>query len=108
MFQYFRHFHVAKLGKILPASKEIPAKGELLTFSTGTQQPVVPDADKTSWWYMHEKSPDKLYTRNGQFFPLSLITVILYRKGNGIIIHTDDAVITDGNAVSIFAHVFNY
>ena len=34
VFQYFRHFHVAKLGKILPASKEVSAKGELLIFGT--------------------------------------------------------------------------
>ena len=36
MFQYFRHFHVTKLGNILPTAEEIPAKGELLAFSTGT------------------------------------------------------------------------
>ena len=34
VFQYFRHFHVAKLGKILPASKEISAEAELLIFGT--------------------------------------------------------------------------
>ena len=34
VFQYFRHFHVAKLGKILPASKEISAEVELLIFGT--------------------------------------------------------------------------
>ena len=36
MFQYFRHFHVSKLGKILPAAKEISAKSKLLAFGTGT------------------------------------------------------------------------
>ena len=78
MFQYFRHFPVTKLRKIFLASKEISAKGELLIFSTGTQQPIVPDTDKTPWWYMHEEPPDKLHTGNGQFLPLPLITVILY------------------------------
>ena len=34
LFQYFLHFHVTKLGKILTASKEISAKGELLIFGT--------------------------------------------------------------------------
>ena len=36
MFQYFRHFHVTKLGKILLTSKEISAKSKLLSFGTGT------------------------------------------------------------------------
>ena len=108
MFQYFRHFHVAKLGKILPASKEISAKGELLVFGTSTQQPIVPDTDKMPWWYMHEESSDKFHTGKGHFLPLPLITVILYRKCNGIIIHADNAVITDSNAVGILAKVFNY
>lgn len=34
LFQYFRHFHVAEFGKILTASREISAKGELLIFGT--------------------------------------------------------------------------
>ena len=36
VFQYFRHFHVTKPGKILLASKEISAKSKLLAFGTGT------------------------------------------------------------------------
>ena len=36
MFQYFRHFHVTKLGKILLTSKKISAKSKLLSFGTGT------------------------------------------------------------------------
>jgi hypothetical protein len=36
MFQYFRHFQVTKLGKILLTSKEISAKSKLLSFGTGT------------------------------------------------------------------------
>lgn len=36
VFQYFRRFHVSKLGKILSAAKEISAKSKLLVFSTGT------------------------------------------------------------------------
>ena len=32
LLQYFRHFHAAKPGKILTASKEVSAKGELLIF----------------------------------------------------------------------------
>jgi len=78
MFQYFRHFHVTELGKILLTSQEISAEGKLPVFGTGTQQPIMPDADKTPWWHMHEKAPDKLYPRNRQFLPLSLVTVILY------------------------------
>ena len=36
MFQYFRHFQITKLGKILLTSKEISAKSKLLSFGTGT------------------------------------------------------------------------
>ena len=32
LLQYFRHFHAAKPGKIFTASKEVSAKGELLTY----------------------------------------------------------------------------
>ena len=78
MFQYLRHFHVTKSGNVLLTAKEISAKSELLSLSTGTQQPIVPDTDKTPWWYMHEEPPDKLHTGNGQFLPRPLITVILY------------------------------
>ena len=65
------------------------------------------DSDKAFWQYMHKKSSDKFNTWNGVFFPGSFITVIFRIVSNGIIIHTDDAVVADGNSVGIFAKVIN-
>ena len=63
----------------------------------------MPNPDKTFWRYMHQKPSYKFNTGKGQFFPLSFVPVIFYRKSNVFIVHTDDAVIADGNPMGILA-----
>lgn len=53
----------------------------------------MPDPDKTFWWYMYQKTPYEFNTGKGQFFPLSFVLVIFYRKCDSFIVHADDAVI---------------
>ena len=68
----------------------------------------MPNPDKTFGWYMHQKTPYKFNTRKCQFFPLSFIPVILDRKSNIFIVHTDDTVIADVNPMGIFSKVINH
>ena len=68
----------------------------------------MPDPDKTSGWHMHQKTPYKFNSRNGQFLPLSFLPVILNRKSNIFIAHMDDAVIADSNPMGIFSEIINY
>ena len=68
----------------------------------------MPNPDKTFWRYMHQKPPYEFNTGNGQFFPLSFVSVIFYRKSNVFIVHADDAVITDGNPMGILSKVVNH
>ena len=63
----------------------------------------MPNPDKTFWRYVHQKPSYKFNTGKSQFFPLSFVPVILYRKSNVFIVHTDDAVIADGNPMGILA-----
>ena len=42
------------------------------------------------------------------FFPLTVLFVIFYIESNSAFIHTDNAVIADSNAVSIFPKVIDY
>ena len=72
-------------------------------FATGTKKSVMPNPDKTFWRYVHQKPSYKFNTGKSQFFPLSFVPVILYRKSNVFIVHTDDAVIADGNPMGILA-----
>ena len=57
---------------------------------------------------MHKKSADKLNTWDGTFFPFAFFFVIFYIESNSVFIHTDDAVITDSNAMCIFSKVIDY
>ena len=68
----------------------------------------MPNPDKTFWRYMHQKPSYKFNTGKGQFFPLSFVPVIFYRKSNVFIVHTDDAVIADGNPMGILSKVVNH
>ncbi|CUX52082.1 hypothetical protein BN3589_00001 [Clostridium sp. C105KSO14] len=77
-------------------------------FAAGTKKSVMPNPDKTFGWYMHQKTPYKFNTGKCQFFPLSFIPVILDRKSNIFIVHTDDTVIADGNPMGIFSKVINH
>lgn len=77
-------------------------------FAAGTKKSVMPNPDKTFWRYMHQKPPYEFNTGNGQFFPLSFVSVIFYRKSNVFIVHADDAVITDGNPMGILSKVVNH
>ena len=66
------------------------------------------DSDKTSWWNMHEKSAKKFDSRNGKFFPSTVILVIFYIESNRIIVHTDNTMITDSNSVCILSEIIDY
>lgn len=57
---------------------------------------------------MHQKTSYEFNTGKGQFFPLSLVPVIFHRKSDGFIIHTDDAVIADGDSMGILSKVINH
>ena len=56
---------------------------------------------------MHKKTADKFDTGNGMFLPTAFFSVVFHIVGNGIIIHTDDAMIADGNPVGVFPKVVN-
>ena len=65
------------------------------------------DSDKAFWQHMHKKPADKFNSCDGVFFPDSFVTVIFHIVSNGIFIHTDDAVVADGNPVRILAQISN-
>ena len=57
---------------------------------------------------MHQKTPYEFNTGNGQLFPLSFVSVIFYKEGDGFIIHADNSVITDGNPMGILSKIINH
>ena len=61
----------------------------------------MPNPDKTFWRYVHQKPSYKFNTGKGQFFPLSFVPVIFYRKSDVFIVHTDDTVIAKAQGVSV-------
>ena len=63
------------------------------------------NAHKALWRDMHQKAPDKLFTGKGDFFPLSLIFIILDSECNGCFCHALDAIVTDGNPMCIFTKI---
>ena len=74
---------------------------------SGTQQTIMPDSDKAFGRYMHKKAADKFDTGNGIFLPPAFFPVIFHIVGNGILIHTDNTMVTDGNPVGILSKVVN-
>ena len=68
----------------------------------------MPNSDKTFWRYVHQKPSYKFNTGKGQFFPLSFVPVIFYRKSDGFIIHTDDAMIANSNPMGVFSKIINH
>lgn len=54
---------------------------------------------------MHKESADKFNTGQGMLFPPVFFPVILHIKGNGIFVHANDAVVADGNPMSIFSKI---
>ena len=77
----------------------------MLGFASGTQQSIMPDSYKAFWRHMHKKPADKLNAGNGIFFPSAFFTVVFYVVGDCIFIHADNAMVADGNPVSIFPKV---
>ena len=67
----------------------------------------MPDSDKAFWWYMHKKSANEFNTGNGKFFPIAFFAIIFHIISNRGIVHTDDAVVADGNSVCILAKIIN-
>ena len=74
-------------------------------FASATQQSIMPDSDKTLRRHMHQEPANKFNAGDSVFFPLTFLTVIFYIVGNGILIHANDTMVTDGNPVSIFPKV---
>lgn len=56
---------------------------------------------------MHQESANKLNAGDGMFFPPAFFPVIFHIVGNGILIHTDNTMVTDGNPVGILSKVVN-
>ena len=71
------------------------------------QQTVMPDSDKAFRRHMHQETTNKFNAGNGKFFPLPFFPVIFYIVGNSIFVHTDNAVVADGNPVGVFPKVVN-
>lgn len=56
---------------------------------------------------MHQESANKLNAGDGMFFPPAFFPVIFHIVGSGILIHTDNTMVTDGNPVGILSKVVN-
>lgn len=54
---------------------------------------------------MHQEPANKFNAGDGIFFPLTFLAVIFHIVGNGILIHVNDTMVTDGNSVGIFPKV---
>ena len=75
--------------------------------ASGTQQTIMSDSDKTPGRHMHQESANELNAGDGMFFPPAFFPVIFHIVGNGILIHTDNTMVTDGNPVGILSKVVN-
>ena len=107
-FEHLWSFHTFKFGNILFATKEIPAQCQMFGFASGTKQSIMPNSNKTFRGYMHEKTAYKFSAGNGILFPFAFFTVIFYIISYGIIIHTNNTMVTDCNSVCIFSKVVDY
>ena len=67
----------------------------------------MPDSNKALWWNMQKKSSDKLYTRDGKFFPFTMFTVIFDVVSNGIFIHANNTMVADSDTVGVLTQVVN-
>ena len=56
---------------------------------------------------MHQEPADEFYTGDCDFFPLSLVFIILGSKGNSAVRHAFNAVVTDRDPVIILPEIFD-
>lgn len=58
--------------------------------------------------HMHQETPYEFDAGYCFLFPLPFISVIFYGKGDRVFVHTDNAVVTDGNPVGIFSKIADH
>ena len=63
---------------------------------------------KTFWWDMHQKPTNELFTGDCDTFPLSLMFVVLCSKGDRMIGHALNAIVADGNPMSILSKITDH
>ena len=69
-------------------ARQVPAQGDELLLIAGSQDSVMPDADKALRRHMHQEPEGKLHPGNRKCFPASAIFIVLDRKGDRFFIHT--------------------
>lgn len=77
----------------------------MLLLIAGSQDSIMPDADKALRRHMHQEPADKLRPGNRKRFPALSIFIVLNRKGDRVFIHTDDSMVADSDSVCVFPEV---
>ncbi len=65
----------------------------------------MPDPNEPSGRDMHQGPADEFFSGNGDFFPLSLVFIILGSKGNRAVCHVFNSVVADCDPMGIFPKV---
>lgn len=68
----------------------------------------MPDTDKTLWRHMHKETTDEFHTGQGHLFPSAIIAVVFHMESDIAFIHTDEAVIADGNTMCVFSKITDH
>ncbi len=62
---------------------------------------------KSSWQDMHEKPPDKFISMQGHHFPSAAVAIIAPLERNRIVLRLQNAVVGNGNSVSVTPEIFH-
>ena len=82
-----------------------PAQRECLSAVSIRQESEVADLDKAGRQDVEQEATDELVRRYGHGFLLATMTIVLVTKGYLAVHEVEDAIVGDGHAVSIAAHV---
>src|ERR1700744_5019754 len=85
--------------------EEFAASGELLRAMAIAEEAEVPDAVKSVRQHMDQEAADELLGREGHRLPAAVVPVILPAEAEFAVIHGQQAVVGDGDAMGIAPYV---
>ncbi len=89
-------------------AEQTAAHSELFLAVTVAQKPVIANAPETVWQDVQQETPDKFLGAQGHRFDLIASAIVFPLEPDLIIFDVEQAVIGDGNAVGIAAHVIEH
>lgn len=95
-------------GLVRPHAEQTPALGQFLFAPPAREKSAIANALEPVWQDVEEKPPDEFFGRQGHRPDFVGVTIILPPESHLVVLDIEQAVVGDGHAMGIAAHVVPY